>query len=93
MPRGRLPTGMVATTALVRGETTEMCWDFIGDVSSGSRELAPNGACGKEECRPGRRRAASEWSESIGTSRSVVEDRLVDVQRLASRARPARSSR
>src|SRR2546426_973791 len=82
MPRGRLPTGMVPTTALVRGETTEMVLGIsLVTYSSGSRELAP-----KALIRPSDAAQAAARRRRVvlvtGVSGSVVEDCLVDVQRL-----------
>src|SRR5881396_698381 len=81
IPRGRLPTGTVAMTALVRGETTEMVLGIsLLTYSSGSRELAPNAP---SRMRGAVRAAALRRRVGLvnGTSRSVVEDRLVHVER------------
>src|SRR4029077_1310810 len=81
MPRGRWPTGMVAITALVRAATTEIVLgSSLLTYSSGSREPAPNALVRTRSAA----RAAGHWRVGLvnGRSRSVVEDRLVDMQRL-----------
>ena|SRR5690348_18077415 len=88
MPRGRWPTGIVAITALVRGETTEIVLgSSLLTYNCGSREPAPNALV---RTRSAARAAAGRWRVGLvnGTYRSVVEDRLVDMQRLVEPAEP-----
>jgi len=73
---------MVATTALVRGETTAMVLGIsLLTYSRGSREprerTREDEECGKGRCAP-----PGGSSRSMERSRSVVEDCLVDMQRL-----------
>src|SRR5881296_930057 len=89
MPRGRLPTAIVATTVCVRGEMTEIVLgSSLLTYSSGSREAAGARARMRGVATATHKRRVDDFMSGLA---SVVEDRLVNVERLVEPAQAVAS--